>query len=74
MKKWLLLMALSVEMVLVVPQGATAQWTDPFHNYRMNDLIRRMPQKKTARKTTVKRQTISRTKIAKKPVPVKKRT
>ena len=54
MKKYFLLSAMVLVGVAVLSQNASAQWTNPYQNYRMNDLIRRTPKKKVVKNNSVR--------------------
>ena len=73
MKKYFTIFAILAAAVIILPQEVKAQWTNPYENYRMNDLIRRTPKKKTVRKSDGKRKYVRRSKTPKKVVPRKAR-
>ena len=51
MQKYLLTLMFVVSAIVFLPAMARAQWTQtPYETYRMNDLIRRTPKKKAARR------------------------
>lgn len=54
MQKYFLIFIGFIIAMVFLPGEAKAQWTNPYETYRTNDLIRRMPKKKTVQKSTKK--------------------
>ena len=51
MQKYFLMLMFVISVIVFLPEMSKAQWTQtPYENYRMNDLIRRTPKKKAARR------------------------
>jgi len=73
MRKYYLILTICVAVLVFLPETTKAQYTNPYETYRTNDLIRRMPKKKSVHKRAGKTNRLDRHKSSKKSVRRKKR-
>lgn len=73
MRRYYLIFMLFMAAMVFLPKETKAQYTNPYETYRTNDLIRRMPKKKTINRTAKKNSRIHRNKSSKSSVRRKKR-